>query len=648
METKNTNGSRSYDHDIIGWFEDVSEKAGQVQTETLRRILELNCGVEYLKKWLGDIDVRDMDASALESLYTSLVPLASHADLEPYISRIADGDTAPLLTQQPITLLSLRYDVENGIRMYTGLSWVMGSIRVFFISYTLRLIFSDLFSTFLDDSDFVHGPFLSSSGTTEGRQKYVPFTDHSARTTLQIFTLAAAYRSRVYPIREGGRILEFIYSSKQFKTKGGLTVGTATTHYYASEEFKIKQEKTKCFTCSPPEVISGGDYKQSTYCHLLLGLYFGDQVEFITSTFAYSIVQAFRAFEDVWREICDDIKQGTLSERVTLPKMRKAVLAIISPNPSLASRIEESCKELETLNWLGLITKLWPNAKYVYSIMTGSMQPYFKKLRHYAGGLALVSADYGSTESWIGANVDPYLPPEDVTFAVIPTFSYFEFMPLYRENHDRSSAIDDFIEDEPVPLSKVKVGQEYEIVLTTFTGLYRCRLGDVVEVAGFHKGTPKLNFICRRKLILTINIDKNTEKDLQLVVEKGSQVLTSKGRAELVDFTSHAEVEKQPGHYIIYWEIKGEVEEGVLGECCKEMDASFSDHGYVVSRRTNSIGPLELCVVQMGTFKKILDFFIGNGSALSQFKTPRCTSNQGILKILNGSTVKRFFSTAYG
>lgn len=28
---------------------------------------------------------------------------------------------------------------------------------------------------------------------------------------------------------------------------------------------------------------------------------------------------------------------------------------------------------------------------------------------------------------------------------------------------------DDFIEDEPVPLSQVKVGQEYEIVLTTFT-----------------------------------------------------------------------------------------------------------------------------------------------------------------------------------
>ncbi|KAJ0110424.1 hypothetical protein Patl1_02198 [Pistacia atlantica] len=582
---------REYEFDIIAWFDNVSENAGFVQRETLRRILHQNYDVEYLKKWFGDIKIQEMDACALESLYTSLVPLASHADLDPYIQRIADGDTAPLLTRQPIATLSL------------------------------------------------------SSGTTEGRQKYVPFTCHSSQTTLEIFRLAAAYRSRVYPIREGGRILELIYSSKQFKTKGGLTAGTATTHYYASEEFKIKQEKTKSFTCSPEEVISGGDYKQSTYCHLLLGLFFSDEVEFIASTFAFSVVQAFTAFEDFWKDICDDIREGKLNSRITLSKMRKAVLEIISPKPYLASQIERNCNKLQSLDWFGLIPKLWPNAKYVYSIMTGSMQLYLKKLRHYAADLPLVSADYGSTESWIGVNVDPFLDPENVTFAVIPTFSYFEFIPIYRRK-DCCPTTDDFIEDEPVPLSQVKVGQEYEIVLTTFTGLYRYRLGDVVEVAGFHKGTPKLNFICRRKLILSINIDKNTEKDLQLVVEKGSQLLTKTG-AELVDFTSHANVESQPGHYIIYWEIKGEVEERVLQECCCHMDASFVDHGYVVSRRTNSIGPLELRIVKRGTFKKILDHFIGNGAALSQFKTPRCTRNQGLLRILNDWAIKRFHSTAY-
>lgn len=100
--------NRSNGDDILPWFEDVSENAGSVQTQTLWRILELNWGVEYLKKWLGDIKIHEVDACALESLYTSLVPLVSHADLEPYIQRIANGDSASTLTQQPMTTLSLR------------------------------------------------------------------------------------------------------------------------------------------------------------------------------------------------------------------------------------------------------------------------------------------------------------------------------------------------------------------------------------------------------------------------------------------------------------------------------------------------------------------------------------------------------------
>lgn len=171
-------------------------------------------------------------------------------------------------------------------------------------------------------------------------------------------------------------------------------------------------------------------------------------------------------------------------------------------------------------------------------------------------------------------------------------------------------------------------------------------MGDVVEVAGFYKGAPQLTFVCRRKLILTVNIDKNTERDLQLAVEKGSGLL-SRTKAELVDFTSHADVAHHPGHYIIYWEIKGEVEEGVLRECCREMDAAFVDQGYVVSRKTSSIGPLELRIVETGTFRKIMEHFIGNGTAMSQFKTPRCTTNQVLLSILDCCTVKSFRSTAY-
>lgn len=591
------------DDDIIGWFEGMADNPGLVQTNTLRRIIELNYDTEYLQKWLGGTNInyllQEMEPHALESLYASLVPLVYHADLKTYIQRIADGDPTPILTKEPITMLSL------------------------------------------------------SSGTTEGTQKYVPFTRFSSQSTLEIVRLAAAHRSRVFPIRGGGRVLELIYSSKQWHTKGGLSVGTATTHYYASEEFKTKQQTTKCFTCSPQEVISGGDYKQTTYCHLLLGLLHSEQVEFVSSTFAYSLVQSFGALEEIWEEICHDIRQGRLSSsRITIQKMRKAVLSdqyLKSPNPTLASTIEEKCKLLRRSNWYRVIPELWPNAKYIYSIMTGSMQPYLKKLRHYAGDIPLVCAEYGSTESWIGVNLDPCNPPERVAFTVVPTFSYFEFIPLSKHkqhggpttDHD----VDDFVEGKPLPLSQIELGQQYEVVLTTFTGLYRYRLGDVVQVAGFYKGVPQLSFVCRRKLILTVNIDKNTENDLQLVVEKGSDLLSRKGTAELVDFTSHANLAHQPGHYVIYWEVNGLAEDRVLEECCQLMDEAFVDHGYVVSRRTNSIGPLELRIVEKGTFRKILDSYIANGAAMSQFKTPRCTTNQMLLRILNNCTIKIFRSS---
>ncbi|XP_076907934.1 indole-3-acetic acid-amido synthetase GH3.10-like [Bidens hawaiensis] len=254
--------------DVIRWFEEVAKSAGKVQLQTLKMILEMNHEVEYLQKWLKDINVHNMDAEQLQSLFVSKVPLVSHADLEPYIQRIADGETCPLLTKQPITTLSL------------------------------------------------------SSGTTEGRQKYVPFTSHSSKSTLQIFKLAAAYRSRVYPTREGGKILEFIYGNKQFKTKGGLSAATATTHYFASQEFKLKQQQTKSFTCSPHEVIFSGDYKQSTYCHFLLGLFYAPQVEFITSAFAYCIVQALTLFQDFWKDLCNDLSNRTLGPSITIPCIR--------------------------------------------------------------------------------------------------------------------------------------------------------------------------------------------------------------------------------------------------------------------------------------------------------------------------------------
>ncbi|XP_057720681.1 jasmonoyl--L-amino acid synthetase JAR4-like [Arachis stenosperma] len=569
---------------VIQEFETLTKDAGRVQRETLKRILEDNASAEYLQN-LGLNGRTDPES------FKACVPLVTHKELEPYIHRIIDGDTSSILTGKPITTLSL------------------------------------------------------SSGTTQGKPKYLPWNDELFETTMQIYQTSFAYRNREFPIKNG-KALSFIYSSKQFKTKGGVAAGTATTNVFRNSRYKREMKALQSQCCSPDEVIFGPDFFQSLYCHLLCGLIFHEEVQLVSSVFAHSIVHAFRTFEQVWEELCTDIKQGVLSSRITVPSIRAVMSKLLKPNPELANLIHAKCVGLS--NWYGLIPELFPNAKYVYGIMTGSMEPYLKKMRHYAGELPLLTADYGSSEGWIAANVNPRLAPEFATYAVLPQIGYFEFIPLTQlENNDASSSFLS-IDLNPVGLSEVKVGEEYEIVITNPAGLYRYRLGDVVKVMGFHNSTPELKFVRRSSLLLTINIDKNTEADLQLAVEAAGKVLAEE-KLEVVDFTSHVDLSKEPGHYVIFWEINGEASEQVLGECCNCLDKSFVDAGYTSSRKVNCIGPLELRLVRRGTFQKILEHYLGLGATVSQYKTPRCVgpTNSTVLQILTDNVVKTYLSTAF-
>uniref|UniRef100_A0A0D9UYE3 Uncharacterized protein n=1 Tax=Leersia perrieri TaxID=77586 RepID=A0A0D9UYE3_9ORYZ len=596
LEKKMKQGSGFSGEEVIAEFERLTKDAAIVQRETLRRILAENAGVEYLRD-LGLAGRTDPDS------FRSCVPLATHADLEPYIERIADGDSSPILTAKPATSISL------------------------------------------------------SSGTTQGKRKYLLFNEELVKSTMQIYRTSYAFRNREFPVGNG-KALQFIYSSRQTKTKGGLTATTATTNVYRSEEFKATMRDIQSQCCSPDEVIfgsGGADFSQSLYCHLLCGLLAAGEVQIVSATFAHSVVLAFQTFERVWEELCADIRSGEVSPaRVTTPAVRNAVEALLGgPMPELADEIARKCVALS--NWYGVIPALWPNARYVYGIMTGSMEHYVKKLRHYAGELPLVAAEYGASEGWIGANVEPATPPELATFTVLPDIGYFEFIPLRPLDGGGAAGGGCYAEAEPVGLTEVAVGEQYEVVMTTFAGLYRYRLGDVVEVSGFHNATPKLKFVCRRNLMLSINIDKNSEQDLQLAVDAAARAALAAEKLEVVDYTSHADTSSStsPGHYVVFLELNAEdaaaVDGDVLQSCCDELDRAFVDAGYVGSRKTKAIGALELRVLQRGTFQKVLRHYLSLGAPVSQFKSPRCVSrsNSGVLQILAACTVKVLFSSAY-
>ena len=96
-----------------------------------------------------------------------------------------------------------------------------------------------------------------------------------------------------------------------------------------------------------------------------------------------------RTLETEWPRMCHDIRHGALSGLVTDECVRDAMHAEIltRPRPDLAHSIARVCSRLASsdISWAGLVPKLWPNCKYILSIMTGAMEPYLKKLQHYGG-----------------------------------------------------------------------------------------------------------------------------------------------------------------------------------------------------------------------------------------------------------------------
>ena len=256
-------------------------------------------------------------------------------------------------------------------------------------------------------------------------------------------------------------------------------MASATTHLYRNEGYKAAVRGIQLPCCSPDEVVFAAGFPPSLSCHLLCGLLYVDEVRTVFAVFGHNLVLALQTLERAWEELCHDIRRGALSPaRVTEPELRQAVSALLAkPNPALADEVARRCAEARLGGWRGLVPALWPNARYVHTIVTGSMEHYVRKLRHYAGGLPLVAMDYGASEGMGGANVEPEVPPDSATFAVLPNIAYFEFIPLKTTicgdggRGGRADCIDTGGTD-PVGLTEVTVGEHYEVVMTTFAGTF--------------------------------------------------------------------------------------------------------------------------------------------------------------------------------
>ncbi|XP_023533206.1 indole-3-acetic acid-amido synthetase GH3.6-like [Cucurbita pepo subsp. pepo] len=557
---------------ILQHIEEITTHADQVQRRVLTEILSRNAHVEYLQQ-------QGLDGCMDRMAFKNIVPVVSYENLKPYIDRIANGDASPILCSEPVS------------------------------------------------------EFLTSSGTSGGERKLMPTTEEELKRRSFLYSLLMPVMNQFIPGLNRGKGMYFLFVKSESTTPGGLPARPVLTSYYKSSHFKDRPYDLYTDYTSPNQTILCTDSYQSMYSQFLCGLCLSQQVLRVGSVFASGFIRAIKFLETHWVLLANDIRTGTINPRISDPLVRQSVMNILKPDPVLADLIEFECSKG---TWAGIIPRLWPNTKYIDVIVTGTMSQYIPTLDYYSNGLPLVCTMYASSECYFGVNLNPLCNPNEVSYTLIPTMAYFEFLPLDRE-----------MSEELVDLVDVELGKEYELVITTYSGLYRYRVGDILRVSGFKNKAPQFNFVCRKNVILSIDSDKVDEVELQNAVMEASKNLVPY-ETSLLEYTSYADTHTVPGHYVIYWEISQKetnaIPDLVFENCCLTIEESLNSVYRQGRVSDKSIGPLELKIIENGTFDKLMDYAINHGSSINQYKTPRCVKHEPILELLNSYVVSNYFS----
>ncbi|WCJ17849.1 Auxin-responsive GH3 family protein [Euphorbia peplus] len=525
-----------------------------------------------------------LDGANDRKSFKTKLPIITYEDLQPEIQRIANGDRSPILSAHPIS------------------------------------------------------EFLTSSGTSAGERKLMPTIKEELDRRQLLYSLLMPVMNLYVPGLDKGKGLYFLFVKSETKTQGGLLARPVLTSYYKSDHFKTRPYDPYNVYTSPNEAILCADSFQSMYTQMLCGLLDRHQVLRVGAVFASGLLRAIRFLQLNWAQLANDIESGVLNKRITDSSVKGCMDKILKPNPDLAEFIRFECGKGE---WGGIIKRIWPNTKYLDVIVTGAMAQYIPTLEFYSDGLPMACTMYASSECYFGLNLNPMCKPSEVSYTIMPNMAYFEFMP-----HNPESTRDS--PPKLVDLVNVEVGKEYELVITTYAGLYRYRVGDILRVTGFHNSTPQFHFVRRKNVLLSIDSDKTDEAELQKAVENASELLRE-FNTSVVEYTSYADTKTIPGHYVIYWELMvkdwtNSPSHEVLNQCCLAMENSLNSVYRQGRVADNSIGPLEIRVVKNGTFEELMDYAISRGASINQYKVPRCVNYTPIMELLDSRVVSSHFS----
>jgi len=450
--------------------------------------------------------------------------------------------------------------------------------------------------------------FSTTSGTT-GPPKLIPVTQRKMRMTGMCLAtgIGMAIRAGVLkPMR--GPFLTIMTEHVSGTTAGGVPKGSATTGGY-----KRMGKIADLIFSSPPEVARVADQTAARYLHLLFALS-ERNLWTIVAFFPATLLFALRDLHHSVDSLLRDLAEGTISRDLDISaQTRLALQQRLAAEPA---RARELLALLEQDRFT--VGNIWRDMGSILTVTGGAFRFYADQLQPFLGSARVFSPIYSASEGTFGFGYSA----ENPYYLLLPVLNYVELLPV-------EAAADP--QCLPIPAWQAEPGRKYEVVVTTFDGLVRYRLQDIVRVIGFEGQTPVIEFIERCGQVIDIVGEKTAEHHVVEAIAAASRSMDE----PLVDYFVAPDTETTPARYVLaIEEWRGEPtthERAVEFVRLLETDLRRTAADYDEERALGTLGPMGLVLLRRGAFERLRRQRIAAGSSASQVKTPHIVIDPGFL-----------------
>jgi hypothetical protein len=439
--------------------------------------------------------------------------------------------------------------------------------------------------------------FALTSGTTACR-KYIPVTPRyladyqRAWNRWGLRTLLDHQRISCAPI------LQLAGDDEEFRTESGVPCGSLS-----GLTARTQKRYMRFLYTYPAAANVIEDAETKYYVALRFGI--ARPVGMIVSPNPSTLAGLARTLRARSEELVRDLRDGTLSPKLDLPAGVREALTVRLKRSRRAKHLDAVAQKSGGL-WP---RDVWRPDRLLLGTWTGgSVGPYLRQLADYYGDtfvrdLGLVASEGRMT-----------IPLEDDTPSGVldVTTHYFEFIPEAEIDSPQPTVLG---------VHEIEAGKNYYLVPTTAAGLYRYDLHDLVRVTGFHRQTPKVEFLSKGSHFSSLTGEKLSEyqvtRAFDVVAARRDQHVTAYTLAPIWD-------ETQP-YYGLFLEEPDAADESRLHQFLSEFDQQLGVENveYAAKRESGRLGPVRALLIPAGAWHAWdRDRLAQTGGSPEQYKHP--------------------------